>query len=223
MSTNHALAPAIESFYKYLLELDLTDTPDLQSTLRRAVRFLAQVTNAETAYLEINDFGHQIKVGEAPGQKLGSLLAQPSQLEVVTADSDGGVESNTQAEQQPLATTAWRRLAPIAGIIYLRRATPFAAADREVLELFGRRVTEALLQCHRVDGISLEDATMRFRRQQILATLERTKWNVSKSARELVVARSYLYKLIQALNLRSTQSSNDNCAAVQVAREVSPA
>lgn len=219
MLVNHAPAPSLDSiFYKRLLELDLSDPRDVEQELHAALRFLADVTGSDLAYLEISDIGHEMQIGYAARTQDEPLLAEPRQLLLANAEApDGPPAAQTQlaahsspslsleALQQPLAATAWVRLAPITGVVYLRRPTPFTPAGLEALELFARRITEELVQSHGAESLSLQTATQRFKRHRVLTALERTKWNISKAARELVVARSYLYKLIHQMNLRAVQ------------------
>lgn len=206
MLVNQA-SPSLEStFYKRLLELDLSTSTNVEPTLQAALRILAQVTGADLAYLEVSDLGQYLQVGYAAHtHELAPLLAQPHQLLLDAAYIEDGAALVVRAPQQPLAATAWLRLAPITGIVYLRRPAPFSASDLEALELFARRVAAELVQHHGATGFALQTATQRFKRHQVLAALERTHWNISRAARELAVARSYLYKLIHQLNLRTVR------------------
>ena len=49
---------------------------------------------------------------------------------------------------------------------------------------------------------SLQDATRQFQRRHVLAALEKHDWNVTETARELDLARSHLYNLINDFELR---------------------
>ena len=51
------------------------------------------------------------------------------------------------------------------------------------------------------EAASLQEATRRFQKELLRKTLEETDWNVSETARQLDVARSYVYKLISAFGL----------------------
>ncbi|HWU86746.1 MAG TPA: sigma-54-dependent Fis family transcriptional regulator [Kofleriaceae bacterium] len=50
--------------------------------------------------------------------------------------------------------------------------------------------------------VSYHEATRQFQRRFVLEALERNHWNVADTARELELARSYVYNLIQELGLK---------------------
>ena len=49
----------------------------------------------------------------------------------------------------------------------------------------------------------LKEAKAEFERNLILKVLEKNDWNVAKSAQDLKIARTYLYKKIQFYNLEN--------------------
>ncbi len=54
------------------------------------------------------------------------------------------------------------------------------------------------------DAVTLQDATRQFQRRHLLQALESNDWNVSETARELDLARSHVYNLINDLEIRRT-------------------
>jgi Nif-specific regulatory protein len=50
--------------------------------------------------------------------------------------------------------------------------------------------------------VTLQEATRQFQRRHVLEALEKNNWNVAETARELELARSHLYNLINDLDLR---------------------
>lgn len=50
--------------------------------------------------------------------------------------------------------------------------------------------------------VNFQEATRRFQRRYVLEALERNDWNVAETARQLELARSHLYNLINDLGLR---------------------
>jgi Nif-specific regulatory protein len=55
------------------------------------------------------------------------------------------------------------------------------------------------------DPLTLQQATRQFQRRFVLEALEKNDWNVTETARELDLARSHLYNLINDLDLRKEQ------------------
>jgi Nif-specific regulatory protein len=53
-----------------------------------------------------------------------------------------------------------------------------------------------------VEQLTLQEATRQFQRRHVLDALEKNNWNVAETARELELARSHLYNLINDLDLR---------------------
>ncbi len=51
-------------------------------------------------------------------------------------------------------------------------------------------------------GLTFQAATRAFQRELLARTLEETEWNVRETAHRLDIARSYVYQLIQTLDLR---------------------
>ncbi|WP_236607695.1 sigma-54 interaction domain-containing protein [Sandaracinus amylolyticus] len=51
------------------------------------------------------------------------------------------------------------------------------------------------------ETLTLQEATRRFQRAHVLAILESTDWNITETARQLDVARSYVYTLIRVHGL----------------------
>ena len=50
--------------------------------------------------------------------------------------------------------------------------------------------------------VNFQEATRRFQRRYVLEALERNDWNVAETARQLELARSHLYNLINDLGLK---------------------
>jgi Nif-specific regulatory protein len=51
------------------------------------------------------------------------------------------------------------------------------------------------------EALTFQEATRRFQRDLLAATLEDTQWNVVETARRLELARSHVYNLIRAFGL----------------------
>jgi Nif-specific regulatory protein len=59
------------------------------------------------------------------------------------------------------------------------------------------------------DGsVSFQEATRRFQRRMVLEALERNDWNIAETARELDLARSHLYNLINSYGLRREEPAS---------------
>jgi len=52
------------------------------------------------------------------------------------------------------------------------------------------------------EPLTLQEATRQFQRRHVLEALEKNNWNVAETARELELARSHLYNLINDFELR---------------------
>ena len=82
------------------------------------------------------------------------------------------------------------------------------AIEAAVIRAHGERATT--LQEHHVfpkaqretEAQTLSEATKQFQRRFVLETLERNEWNVSETARQLDLARSHLYNLINDFELK---------------------
>ena len=59
-------------------------------------------------------------------------------------------------------------------------------------------------------GQTMHQATREFQRDLVLAALERNDWNVTETARELDLARSHLYNLINDFQLRREGGAKRN-------------
>ena len=60
--------------------------------------------------------------------------------------------------------------------------------------------------------LTLQEATRQFQRRHVLDALEKNNWNVAETARELELARSHLYNLINDFDLRRDKTSNKDKA-----------
>jgi DNA-binding NtrC family response regulator len=52
------------------------------------------------------------------------------------------------------------------------------------------------------EPVNFQEATRRFQRRYVLEALERNDWNVAETARQLELARSHLYNLINEFGLK---------------------
>jgi Nif-specific regulatory protein len=59
------------------------------------------------------------------------------------------------------------------------------------------------------ETVTLQQATRQFQRRHVLDALEKTDWNVTETARQLDLARSHLYNLINDFELRREDSRSD--------------
>jgi hypothetical protein len=196
--------------------LDLSGPEDLTQVLGSLVRLLARVAGAELAYLEAGGSEDRIRIGHSKvARDVGAIEAQISReilrsavarrQVIVTgcASSDVRFCSHASVRRNRISAVLCMPLEPVPGAIYLQGPERFTPVARQHAELCARHVGEQLLRRdHRADRLTLHQATRWFQRRHILAALERTTWNVSEAARELGVARSYLYKLIAVLDLR---------------------
>ena len=212
------------AFYRRLLELSGPEEAD--RLLGRVVEVLARLTGAELAYLEILDLGDELRLGyTAAGHGLEALRARiapeiirrvAGRIEPVATPSalrDERFRELESVQRNRIRAVLCVPLEPIAGALYLQGAAPFTPADRAHAELCARQIGEQLLRRHgRAERLSLRRAMRLFQRHHVLAALERTGWNITAASRELAVARSYLYKLIAALELRSA----DKASAIQL-------
>jgi two-component system nitrogen regulation response regulator NtrX len=57
------------------------------------------------------------------------------------------------------------------------------------------------------EAVTLQQATRQFQRRVVLEALQRNDWNVTETARELDMARSHLYNLINDFELRREDKS----------------
>ena len=57
------------------------------------------------------------------------------------------------------------------------------------------------------EQLTLQEATRQFQRRHVLEALEKNNWNIAETARELELARSHLYNLINDFDLRRNGSA----------------
>jgi Nif-specific regulatory protein len=90
------------------------------------------------------------------------------------------------------------------------------AIEAAVIRAHGERATT--LHEHHVfpkasrdeaEALTLQQATRQFQRRTVLEALEKNDWNVSETARQLDLARSHLYNLINDFELRRADSRGD--------------
>lgn len=94
------------------------------------------------------------------------------------------------------------------------------AIEAAVIRAHGERSTT--LQDHHIfpkasasgnEPVTLQDATRQFQRRHVLAALEKNDWNITETARELDLARSHLYNLINDFELpRPPRSGSGNAS-----------
>ncbi len=77
-------------------------------------------------------------------------------------------------------------------------------ADRRGSEHIERQDLDVVLGTTSDDTVEVDfhEATRRFRRNLVVAALDGSNWNFSEAARELGIARSYLYRLVSEFRLR---------------------
>lgn len=196
--------------------LDLSGPEELTCVLGSVAGLLARVAGAELAYIEAGGPEARIRIGHAKvARDLRAIEAQISReilrtavarREVIAtgcAASDARFCSHASVRRNRVPAVLCVPLEPTAGAIYLQGPEHFSPVARRHAELCARHIGEQLLQRdHRAARLTLHQATRLFQRRHILEALERTSWNISETARELGVARSHLYKLIAALDLR---------------------
>ena len=90
------------------------------------------------------------------------------------------------------------------------------AIEAAVIRAHGERATtlhehHIFPKASRDDGeaLTLQQATRQFQRRAVLEALENNDWNVSETARQLDLARSHLYNLINDFELRRGDTRND--------------
>ena len=85
------------------------------------------------------------------------------------------------------------------------RASGDKSATLHVHHIFPKQAADAS------ETLTLQDATRQFQRRHVLDALEKNNWNVAETARELELARSHLYNLINDFELRRdrTDKSKD--------------
>jgi transcriptional regulator with GAF, ATPase, and Fis domain len=66
---------------------------------------------------------------------------------------------------------------------------------------------EALKREHD-EPVTLQQATRAFQRRHVLDALEKNNWNVTETARELDLARSHVYNLINDFELRREEEED---------------
>jgi len=171
-----------------LLELAYPD--DLTSVLD----VLVSLTGARFAYVEAgklsNGSSHSGRDTAALGAMIPRDLIRRARLGAPTAGSTGAAADRVEA-------VLCIPITPVGGVLCLQGSKPFDATARTHALRVARRIAErVLLGTNEVEPVGLHAAMREFQRRHVLAALERNQWNVADAARELKVARSYMYRLI---------------------------
>lgn len=196
--------------------LDLSGPEAIAPVLRSILELLARLTGAELAYLEAEGPEARIELGHAAtpraredsGAQIASeiLRRAVARREVIAtgcACHDARFRDHESVKRHRVRAVLCVPLESIPGALYLQGFERFSPDARQHAELCARHVGEQLARrAPDADRLTLHRATRLFQRRHLLAALERTSWNIAETARELEVARSYLYRLLAALELK---------------------
>lgn len=183
-------------FYRRLLEL--THATPLEPLLDELLRSLVEVSGARVAYLEtFDDDGVALMRGHSrSGEELATIRAGVSVGVVQRAREQRRTVCNQATLCVPFG------LSGPGGVVYLQGATDFSSSDCVHAELFARQIEQRhVRQGEGAAPRSFHQATKFYQRRHVLAVLEQMQWNMAAAARTLGVARSYLYRLVDLLQL----------------------
>jgi len=205
--------------YKRLLALATHDNPE--SLLEDAVRLIVEVTSAKLALVELIDaarqptfwrgHGHAVDLDVIRGSISRGVVAHTLDQgrTVVTTSAMGdarfaALDSVKQHATETVLCTPIGAHPPI-GALYLQgrvQPGPFSPADQEHAEVFAAQL--ALFAQRLLPPRRLADETSELHRRRVLETLKKHDGNVSETARELGVARSFIYSVVNRSRDRET-------------------
>jgi Bacterial regulatory protein, Fis family len=196
--------------------LDLSGPEAIEHVLQGVVGMLTRLTGADLAYLEVTGRGQGFQIGDVTGTRdieaiharisreiLRLVMARLEPISTASALDDERFRELEGVRRNQIRAVLCVPLEPIAGALYLQGPEGFSSIDLERVALCSRQISEQLLRWPLgADRLAFHRATQLFQRHHVRSALERTNWNIAEAARELEVARSYLYKLISTLKLR---------------------
>lgn len=175
--------------------LELAHADDLP----RVLAILVSLTGARFAYVEASGV---CATSDRDLDAAALRATLPPQL-LRRARLGAHVTGCASANDGHLEAVLCSAIAPVGGALYLQGRGPFHIAAHAHALRVARRIGErALLGVVEHQPLELHAATREFQRRHVLAALDRNHWSVTEAARELKVARSYVYKLIALHELR---------------------
>ncbi|MBL0218136.1 MAG: sigma-54-dependent Fis family transcriptional regulator [Myxococcales bacterium] len=125
------------------------------------------------------------------------------------------IEACKRHKLAPL-TVSWRALAACRNASWPGHTRQLAhAVEAAVIRAHGEHA-DALHEHHifpkatrEAEPVTLQEATRQFQRRIVLEALEKHDWNVTEAARDLGLARSHVYNLINDFDLRGGREAKD--------------
>lgn len=212
VKTTHASAAESENkLLKRLLGLPRVSAPETE--LAAAIRLLAEATQATSAYFEVAsleepddrvDGGHEVGSEEDGGSTIcrGAIarsIVERSSIESASARFDprfselGSVRRN---EIDALVCVPIEAGGGVGAVCVQRCAKPgaFSKAEVQLVELFAQQLAHV---ADRLTGPApLRVQIRRVQETLVRDALSRSKGNVARAARELQVARSFVYSVV---------------------------
>lgn len=189
-------------FYRHLLEL--TTDIALEPLLDELMALLVKMANAQFAYIEVVDGdGIAMLRGHShAGDELSAIRTRLSASIVLRATEKKQTVRHNATVCVPIAS------ADVVGLIYLQGSASLSTADCANAELMARQLTQR--HARQTAGSAprtFHQATKFYQRRHVLEVLEQMDWRMTAAARKLGVARSYLYRLVELLQLKRGEMS----------------
>jgi len=196
----------------------LVRSEDLELALNESLRLLVAATAATTAYLELGNEANLVALAWPDKDSVGRGV-------VAHAVSRGALVHSASARNDPrfrqlesvrrnsidavlCAPFEWGALT---GAVYVHRSAnpePFSERHSDLLGAFvthvGAVATRLLPDTNTGDG-TLRAQTRRFQEQVVRRALARTNGNVARTARDLRITRTFVYRLTPLVSRRRTR------------------
>jgi Nif-specific regulatory protein len=212
---NNRAALIENELLKKLLALPRAGEPDTE--IASAIRLLVEVMNATTGYLELaagdppaTQFrtGHDVAGGDSAETMCRGVIAQAiagrTLIQSSSARADerlrdlGSVRRN-EIEAIVCAPIATRDLVGAVCVQRSSRRGGFSESEIRLVEYFAQQlalVARRLAPTSATHPVALREEMRRLQESLVRDALARTKGNVAQAARELRVARSFVYSVV---------------------------
>jgi GAF domain-containing protein len=205
--------PLIENeLLKKLLALPRTCEPDME--IASAVRLLVEVTDATTGHLELvagDPPVPQFTMGyDATGSDsaeticrgvIAQTIAEMTLIQSPSARTDARFRDlgSVRRNEIEAIVCAPIEVGDLAGAVCLqrrRRAGEFSGSEIRIVEFFAQQLALVARRLVPASAMALRGELRRLQESLVRDALVRTKGNVAQAARELRVARSFVYSVV---------------------------